>query len=365
MNNKLQINPTVMFNAYLLFFIICKVQIGVGVYGFQSAIYEHAKQDSWISIIISFVAAHFLVVIMFKTLEMYESDDIYGINMDLFGKYLGNFVNLILVFYCGFMFLTIVKNFTEVIVTWVFPDINPSFIIITILLLVIYAFIGGLRVIIGVCFISFFLPQWMLIVLLYPLEYADSELLFPILDHDLISLLKGAYSMTLTIVGFEVLNVLYPFVKEKKKAKLYVHLGLLYTLLVYLFVMLISLTFFSGEQLEKVVWATLSLFSIIRLPFFERIEIFTICFWLIIILPNICIYAFSAYRGFTRIIKINEKKFILIFAVLILIGSLLIETQTQVKAINKFAGYFSFSLVFVFPIFLFILAILKKKILKR
>lgn len=365
MNNNLQVNPIHKFNATLLVFITAKVQIGVGVYGFQSTIYENAKQDSWISIIISFLAAHLLVVIIFKTLEMYESDDIYGIHLDLFGKFFGNFINLIFSVYCGSMFFAILRNFSEIVVTWVFPNINPSFIIITVLLLVIYTFTGGLRVIIGLCFISFFLPQWMLVVLLYPLEYANINHLLPIFDNDVMSLLKGAYSMTFTIVGFELFNVLYPFIKEKNKAKLYVHLGLLYTLFLYLFIMLISLTFFSGEQLERVVWATLSLFSIVRLPFFERIEIFTVCFWIIIILPNLCVYAWSAYRGFNRIIKVTEKKFILIFALLIFIGSLIIESQTLVETVTKFLGHISFYLVFIFPIFIYFIAVIKNKFSKR
>lgn len=361
----IQVNPTQNFNASLLFFIICKVQIGVGIYGFQSVIYEDAKQDSWISIIISFLAAHILVVVIFKTLEMYESNDIYGIHLDLFGKYLGNLINLIFIGYYTLLFTVIVENFTEVIVTWVFPDLNPSFIVITILLLVIYTFTGGLRIIIGLCFLCFFLPQWMLVVLLYPLEFANINYLLPILDNDVISLLKGAYSMTFTIVGFEVINVLYPFFKEKKKAKIFVHLGLLYTMIVYLFVMLVSLTFFSGEQLERVVWATLSLFSIIRLPFFERIEIFTVCFWLIIILPNLCIFAWSAYRAFKRIIKTNEKKFILVFAIFIFVGSLLIETQNRMEEITNLVQQISFYSVFAFPMFVFLIAFLKKKVTKR
>ncbi|MDN4495617.1 GerAB/ArcD/ProY family transporter [Ureibacillus aquaedulcis] len=365
MNTKLQISPAQMFNAPLLFFFVTKVQIGVGVYGFQSLIYEEAKQDSWISIIISFLASHIIVFVMFKVLEMYDSNDIYGINIDLFGKLFGNFINFLLVIYSGVIFFTILNNFSEVMVTWVFPDINSSFIIITVLLLVIYTFTGGLRVIIGLCFIGFFLPQWMLGVLVYPLEFANANYLFPIFDNDLISLLKGAYAMSFTIVGFEALTTLYPYVKEKKKAQLYVHLGLLYTLVVYLFVMLVSLLFFSGEQLERVIWATLSLFSIVRLPFFERIEIFTVCFWIIVILPNLCIYAWSAYRGIGRIIKVNQKTFILFFTAIIFIGSFLIETQYQMNVINKISGHVSFYIVFVLPFFIYFIAFLKNKIFKR
>lgn len=365
MKNTLQIKPSQMFNAPLLFFTICAAQIGVGIHGFQSIIYENAKQDSWISVIISFFAAHLLVIVLFKTLELYESNDFYGINLDLFGKYFGNCINLILVVYCGFAYFAIIKNYTEVVNTWVFPNLNASFITITLLSIVAYAFTGGLRVIIGICFFSFFLGFWIPFALLFPLEYLNINYLLPVFDNNFISMLKGAYYMTFTIVGFEIISILYPFVKEKKKAKKYVHLSLLFTLFIYLSIMLITLTFFSGEQLERTIWATLSLFSIIRLPFIERIELITVCFWMTILLPNLCLYAWSAYRGFIRIIRITEKKFILMFSLFIYIGSLLVETRTQINVFNNFFGHIAFYLVFVYPFILYFIALTKKKFLKR
>lgn len=364
MKTTLQIGTNEKFNASLLFFIICSAQIGVGVHGFQAVIYKNAKHDAWISILISFLAVNLLIFVTFKLLEMYESNDIFGINLDIFGKYIGNFINLLLVIYSGTAFFAIIRNYTDVINAWVFPDLKPSFIIITLLILVIYAFTAGLRVIIGICFFSFFLGLWIPVALLLPVDYANVNYLLPVLSNDLIGILKGAYYMTFTIVGFEVINVLYPYVKEKKKAKKYVHLGLLFTMFLYLFVMVITLTFFSGEQLEKTIWATLSLFSIIRLPFLERIELITICFWLIVILPNLCLYAWSAYRGFTRLANIKEMKFILIFSLLIFLGSFFVETRTQIHAFNYKFGTAAFYIVLVYPIILYLIALMKKSVFK-
>lgn len=365
MKTTLQIGTNEKFNASLLFFIICAAQVGVGVHGFQAIIYENAKHDAWISILISFLAVNLLMYVTFKLLEMYESNDIFGINLDIFGKYIGNFINLILILYCGTAFFAIIKNYTDVINTWVFPELKPSFIIITLLILVIYAFTAGLRVIIGICFFSVFLGLWIPVALLLPMDYANVNYLLPLFSNDLIGILKGAYYMTFTIVGFEVIHVLYPFVKEKKEAKKYVHLGLLFTMILYLFVMIITLTFFSGEQLEKTIWATLSLFSIIRLPFLERIELITICFWMIVILPNLCLYAWSAYRGFMRISPIKEMKFILAFSLLVFLGSFFVETRTQIHEFNDKFGKVAFYIVFVYPIILYFIALLKKSIFKQ
>ena len=56
-------------------------------------------------------------------------------------------------------------------------------------------------------------------MLAFPMKYATVESLLPILENDIRSILKGAQSMTFTIIGFEILNVIYPFVKDKKKSE--------------------------------------------------------------------------------------------------------------------------------------------------
>lgn len=365
MKNKLQIGTNEMFNAHLLFFIICASQVGVGVHGFQAVIYQYAKHDAWISIIISFLVAYLSVFMSLKLLELYESDDIFGINLDLFGKYIGNFINLILVMYSGLAFFAIIRNYTDVINAWVFPDLKPSFIMITLMILVLYAFTAGLRTIIGICFFSFLLGLWIPIALIIPLNYANVNFLLPVLSADLVGLLKGAYYMTFTVAGFEVIHTLYPFIKEKEKAKKYVSLGLFFTMFLYLFVMIVTLTFFSGEQLERTIWATLSLFSNIRLPFLERVELITVCFWMIIILPNLCLYAWSAFRGMKRMANISEMKFILGMFSLIFIGSFFIETRSEIYDFNNKFGYIAFVIVLFYPMVLYLIALIKKSVSKR
>ncbi|MFJ8234285.1 GerAB/ArcD/ProY family transporter [Ureibacillus sp. NPDC094379] len=364
MNNRLEVKNNQMINASLLFFVILGAQIGVGVHGFQSIVYDSAKQDSWIAVILSFMFAHVVAFIMIKTLAMYGgTNDLYGIHVDIYGKFIGNFLNLIYIFYCTFSFFVIIKNYIEVIVTWVFPQIYPQFLYATLIIIVIYAFTGGLRVIVGVCFFSFFFSFWVLPTLLFILPYANNNHLVPLLN-DLMGIIKGTYAMTFTIVGFEIIYTLYPYVKEKKKVQKFVHLGLFGTLLGYLLLMLLAQSFFSGQQLTKTIWPTLSMFSIVRLPFFERIEIFTICSWMLIILPNLCLFIWASYRGMLRMVKISPSKYAWIFSILILVATFFIKSRAEINMMNNYFAKFAFFTVFIYPFVLFLLAWLKKKITK-
>lgn len=361
MKNSLQIGPRDTIGAFLLFFIVHTAQIGVGLQGFQRVIYQDAKHDAWISVLLAGIATHIIAFFIIKTLQIYGSNDLYGIQQDVFGKWVGNLLNILYIFYCSGAFFSVLINYIEVIQTWVFPSLNTWFLAATLLLIVIYTFTGGLRVIVGVSFFSFVLSIWLFPMLAYPIKFMEARSLLPILETNVSGILKGVKSMTFTIIGFEIIYVIYPFIKDKRNANKHIHLGLLATTFIYLSVMLITLTYFSGDQLTKTVWATLSLFSIVEFPFVERIEYIVICFWLLIILPNLCLFVWSAFRGMSRIVNISANKFVWIFSLLIFLTSLAVETRHQVNAVNDYFGRVAFYIIFVYPIILYIIAAVKKK----
>jgi len=361
MNNTIQLSPKDMINAYLLFFVIHSTQIGVGVHGFQRIVYQDAKHDAWISVLLAGLATHIVAFCMIKTLEVYGSNDLYGIQQDVYGKWIGNFLNSIYILYCFVAFFSVLRNYIEVIQAWIFPGISTWFLSITLLLIIMYAFTGGLRVMVGISFFSVILAVWIIPMLVFPLKFSTMDSLFPILEVNIISLLKGAHSMTFTIIGFEILNIIYPFIKDKKKTSKYTHLALLSTTFIYLSIMLVSIMYYTEGKLLKTVWATLTLFSFISFPFMERFEFVAVCFWMLIILPNLCLYLWAAYRGMIRLVKVSSIKFVWIFSILAFFGTLMVQTRPQINTMNTYLGKAAFYIVFVYPVLLYLITMLKKK----
>ena len=124
--------------------------------------------------------------------------------------------------------------------------------------------------------------------------------------------------------------------------------------------MMVSIAYYSEGKLLKTIWATLTLFSFISFPFMERFEFVAVCFWMLIILPNLCLYLWAAYRGAIRLVTISEKMFVWLFSCIVLIATLLIQTRTQINTINTIFGQIAFYAIFVYPILLWPIARLKK-----
>jgi spore germination protein (amino acid permease) len=335
--------------------------VGIGIHGFQRIIFSEAKHDAWISVVLAGVFTHIVVFIIIKTLQLYGPTDIYGIHIEVYGKWIGKVVNSLYIFYCLCMFVIILYNYIEVMQTWVFPTVPTWLFSISILLLVVYGVTGGLRVIAGAGFFSIILSLWILSIIGYPLRFVDFDHLLPVMESNITSILKGAYKMGITLIGFEILYMVYPFMENRKKVIKFAHLGVAATNILYLVVMLLTIIYFSSGQLENTIWPTLSLFKIVKLPFIERTEYVAVSFWLLIILPNLLLYMWAAVRGVKRTFGKKTKGVIWFFSFIIFLVSFFINTRSKINQFTDFFDNIAFYIAFCYPFILYILALIKKK----
>ncbi|MCM3767016.1 spore germination protein [Neobacillus niacini] len=361
MKANYQPKPPLLVNAFMAFYIMHDLQVGVGINGFQRYIYMYAKHDSWVSVILVGLLVHLIVFLILKTLQLYGSTDIFGVHDDVFGKIIGKVFNAIFIVYCLYATLITLINYIEIVQSWIFPETPIWLFSLSLFLLMIYGITGGIRVIIGICFFNVIISLWVLFLLLFPLKYADFSQLLPVLDTNPLGIIKGTYRMTSTVLGFELFFVLYPHFKEKSKVQLYSHLGILISTIVYVAIMVISIAYFSPGQLVSNIWATLTMFRISKIPFIERFEYVTIAYWMIIILPNLMFYMWSAIRGMERSFKVVEKKSLLIFSILLFVVSLFFKTRLEISRLNQLFVPIGFYLAFCYPILLFFLAFIKRK----
>ena len=361
---KVQYQPKQQYllNTFLLIFILNAMQVGIGIHGFERIIFFEAKQDAWISVILAGIFAHVVVFIMIKTIQITGSSDIYGIQMAVYGKWIGKILNSLFILYCLWAFMIILKNYIEVLQTWIFPTVPTWLFSLSILLIVIYGFTGGIRVMVGTCFFSVILSVWLIGLVGYPLRYSDIHHIFPVMESNMVSILKGTHKMTLTIIGFEILYVVYPFLKEKDKVQKYAHIGIAGTNILYLFLMLLSITYFSPGQLSSTIWPTLTLFQIVKLPFIERIEFVIIAFWLLIILPNLLLYLWAAIHGVKRTFGKKSKWVLWIFTLSIFIPSLFFNNRVKINNLNNFFATIAFYIVFCYPFILYAFSLIRKKL---
>ncbi|MBM7693940.1 spore germination protein (amino acid permease) [Peribacillus deserti] len=351
-------------SAYFVFYIISTMQIGVGILGFERYISRDAGNDAWISIILSGVSIHVLVWIIYQILKTGQHD-IFTIHRNLFGKWIGGSLNFFFVLYMIMFGIITLRSFVEVIQVWMFPDMNTWYLSMIILVIVYLAVLGGFRVIVGLSLLSILYGLPLLLLKWFPLKQAHYYYLEPIMNHSLSDLFKASKTMTLNYLGFETLFFYFPFIKEANKSQKWAHLGVVFTVCIYLFTGLVSFVYFSKEQLSHTIWPTLSLWQTVDLPFIQRFEYFGLSIWLFVILPNICMHAWAASRGLKQLFSLKQKKGLVLVLLIIFIASLFLTDRQEVDMATTIVGKIGFYVVYLYIPFIYIYQLIQSKVRKK
>ncbi|MCA1055492.1 spore germination protein [Rossellomorea aquimaris] len=360
----LQIPERNKISPGLVFFLVHSIQVGGGVLGFQRIIARNAGYDGWIAVILAGIFTHILMIIMYKLVELGEGD-IVSVHALAFGKWLGKIFDMIFVLYFSLLVITILRTYIEVLQVWMYPRLSTFIFSLSFLLLCYYFVNGGVRVITGTAFFGTILPSYLALSFAFTFPYADFRNILPVFDHSLKDILISTKNMSLTYLGYESIVVLYPFIKNAKQSQKYAHWGLFTTTMGYTIIALISFAFFSEKQLEKTVWATLSMWKIVEMPFVERFEYIGIANWCLIILPNVCITLWCASRILKRMTPMKHRHSLVVVSILCLSTLSFFTSRHQVNFLNDWAGRIGFYINFIYLPLLLLLVILMKKVRKK
>lgn len=361
---KVQVKEQFLVSPFLAFFLVHSMQIGVGVLGFQRYVALSTEQDAWITVLVSGAAIHIIIWMMYKMLNK-EQGDLISIHSRAFGKWFGGVLSFIFMIYLVAAGITVLRTFIEVIQVWMFPVIKTWPFTLVYLIAVYYIISGGFRTVVGVCFLGVVVPFYLTFTFLAPLEFANVRNLLPVFDHSVKDIFLSVKTMTLSYIGIELLLIYYPFFKKPETSQKWFHYGNLFTVFLYLYLMVISLVYFTPDHLKKTIWATLTMWKIIRFPFVERFEYIGIASWVVVILPNICLAFWAASRTAKRLFKVKQKKALLFFLLVALIINPFLQERGTIDKLNNIVSQFGFYFIYGYIPLLFVCYYLMSKVRKK
>lgn len=356
-DKRFQVSP------FLVFYILASVQIGIGVLGFQPFLLE-ANHDGWIAVIIAGFIVHGIIWILYRLIRN-SRGDLIDIHHQAFGKWLGNFFSIGVMFYFIITSITVLRGYIEVVQVWIFPDLTTWSLALPFIMLTYYVVMGGFRTVVGISFFSMILPAYLVLSFLFPLKFARWENLGPFFEVGIQPLFSASLKMTLSYLGFSIVLVFHPYVKDGMKTQKWAHLGTMTTTILYLFVEIVTIVYYSAGQLKIVTWPTLGLWKIAELPFVERFEFIGISTWLLVILPNITILVWAASRIGKRVFGFKQKYFLIIILIIVFISCIFIEKRENINQLSNNVSTIGKYYNLIYLPLLFIIHTIMVKVRKR
>lgn len=361
MEVNIKIKKNLGIRAFQLFFIIIGAQIGVGILAAPRYIFEYSHQDAWVSVLIAFLYMLVVLSAMFIILNQYENADIFGIQVDIFGKWFGKLLGGIYILYFVASLLSILLSYIEVIQLFIYPTM-PSFVMgLLLLILIVYSVLGGIRVVVGVVFLFVLLSPWVFILLYDSITRMEISHFQPMFDASITDLLKGARTTSYSFLGLETLFIIYPFIENKENAKIPAYLGVVASTFLVLITTIISIGYYSPNDFELMDWPVLSLFKSVSFSFMERFDYFVIAEWMMVIIPTTVLLMWSITYGSKRLYAIPQKTTLYAVAFLLLVSVSITIKDYQIHKILNIITHVGFWIAFVYPLVLLPIVLIKKK----
>ncbi len=311
-------------------FIIYKTQIGIGVLTLPREVSDHAGTDGWIAVIIGWFLAVIVSLILINIMQKFEKDTLFDLFRHLFGVWGGKAFSLCWVVYLAFITLYVVFTSVYVMQIWILP-MTPNFWIILLFLIPIYYITkNGITVIGRYSEFVYYFSVWMPPLLLLAITESHWLNLLPVLKEGWTPVFGALQTTVLSFLGFEMIFLIYPFLRNKRKAYLGVIIANSLALFVYLIVVLMSFIYFSPDQLDKFKWPTLNLLKTIEFTFIERFEIFFLALYFVILSMTVISYLFFTVYGINHLTgKMNSNRPLIMITLSIVVVALFYQPSFQ------------------------------------
>ncbi|MEH7306161.1 GerAB/ArcD/ProY family transporter [Neobacillus drentensis] len=319
-------------SSFQMFFFILMNTIGDGILTFPNMVYKDARQASWVSILITGLVAGLLVLTYVYLHSRFPKRTIYDICLVVFGKWCGR---LIIVGYLIYFFLicfNINQMYMIIITNWILTATPPWVILLLMVMLGIYLGKENLRIITRFYQLCFWIIVFLLLMNLGAIPHFHWKYLFPVNEIAFVNILKGSNSSIPAFLGFDSLLVILPFVTGKLKSKLkYSILSIIFITIIYLFVILTCILFFSPKEMTLIPQPILYLFkSITIFGVIERLDLIIVALWIVMIMTSYISYLYLSNIGICTLFHLKNRTIstiVLSFLVYILVLALPISRE--------------------------------------
>lgn len=346
-------------------FILIQTQIGVSILALPNETAQIVHQDSWIAILIAGFFIQLDIYIIWALTRRFPNFTLYEIIPVVLGKPLGKILHIIYILYTLSTATLVTILFTQLMNTWIFSN-TPNFVLN--LLIILVGLYISLNSIVIMSRFYMFVSLLLLVPLglsIYVLTDVNWMYLLPVGGGgSFTKLFTGSTKALFSMLGFETLLFLYPHIAGNSFAKLKATLvsnG--FVTLFYCFLTVISLVYFSPEEIVIVPRPVLYMLKEFSFSLLERTDLLFLTIWVICITTSFMTYLYLSSTGLANLLnKKSHSKMVPFTAGICLIVSSVFEvSEGDIELFTKFFTYFAFTMIFIVPLLLLIMALLRRK----
>lgn len=326
-----------------------------------------AKIDMWFAVFLAMLLSILIITVYSRILYHFPQKDIFDIDVILFGKVLGNIVNIFFIFYAFHLAALVLNNFTEFISTVGLPDTPKLAPLIFIVILCIWGVKAGLEVL-GRCSIIFAIILLVSMITATVLAFSEFNLdnIRPFMYDGITPILRGTFTaFSFPFAENVIFLMLFSSLKNKKSPFKVFYLGIIFSGIGLIVIFVRNILFLGSETLLKNYFPSYMVVSRISIgEFIQRIETTVIVSFLLAGFIKVCCCMLATCKGIAKLFSFDDYRFIvtpialMVFTFSYIVYNNIIETINWAPHIYPIYAFF---FEVILPIIILITAEIKMK----
>ncbi|MBV7272324.1 endospore germination permease [Clostridiaceae bacterium UIB06] len=339
-NNRNSINST-QARLFML-----TAEIGVGILSLPADLAKSVGHDGWICVIAACFISIVAGILIAFFLKRYSDRSILEINKLLYGKYIGTFINYVLVVYTFLISSYILRRFSELIKISILRNTPSVILSFFVTIPTIYLTWYGLKAICRYCKLFYASMATMLLLLVLVSKNIRITFLQPVGEAGLMTIIKGVGTVSFSFLGYELLSFIYPNIEDKNKVVKSTIIATFLSGIFYVLIVIVCTGVFGENRMKFMTFPTFSLSRIYKSEVIERVDLFFISFWMPITTGAMRNYYFCTYDSCYRLLNIKKPK---VLHTLVLITTVVVsripKNVIQVEKLGKLVNIYGISVI--------------------
>lgn len=344
-----------------LTFMIIQSQIGVGILSLPHDVSLVSKNDGWISTLIAGLIVQVVIFVIWGLCRRFPSLTIFEIIPHLLGKGLGKVLILSYTVYCTVAGSLVLARYSQIINVWILQRTPNWILLFSMLVVCVYLIKDNVR-----SMARFYVLVTPLLLILfglitYTLKDANFLYIFPIGQTDILTMIKGAKESMFSMLGFEFMLILYPYVQASGARKLMaISTANIFVTLFYTYMVFASLVYFETRQdIYLTPQPLLYMIKAYSFQIIERTDLFFLSIWIISVATSIASWLFLSSNGLKYLLgRENHAPLLPYIGGGVFATALLANDE---KALQKFNDYLEpahYIFIAIIPLFLLLISFL-------
>ena len=345
--------------------LLIATMFGVGIMRLPNSMVKTAKQDGWITVIISAIYPLYILCMAAFLSHNYPNDNILVLSKKYLGNVLGSIMNfmflIVFVIYLAFEAVGI-NNFLSTYIIDFLSNFQFFIVFIPITAFTAYKGLKVLSKFSELVFYSYITIGVISLLVLYKGSYLN---LCPVFTSGVLKILQGVKNSLFQYVGIEMVLLIYPRISNKNKVFSSGVKGILYTCFSYTWVTFATIYYLGASIINKALWSSIYIIESVRVPVVNNFRVVAMFSFVLICILVVSLYYYSCGLIIKDFLKsISRKTILIVTAPIIIILCLYLGNEIRLREL--IALIIPYAVIFnLFYVTIIVLLIFTKKVNKN